>query len=153
PDGKRLASASQDQTVKVWDAQTGQELLSIKHAYQVSDVAFSPDGQRLASAGHNMGEMVKGSDAQTGQELLSLKVPSADSVAFSPDGKRLAYSSNPWDDTKNDWGAAEVKVCDAQTGQELLTCKGHTSYIGSVAFSPDGQRLASASVDGTAKVW
>ena len=54
PDGKRLASASRDQTVKVWDAQTGQELLTLKgHAWEESmaggGVAFSPDGHRLAS--------------------------------------------------------------------------------------------------------
>jgi len=50
PDGKRLASASWDKTVKVWDAQTGQELLTCKgHAGIVGSVAFSPDGKRLVS--------------------------------------------------------------------------------------------------------
>jgi len=51
PDGQRIASASQDMTVKVWDAATGQETLTLKgHISQVNSVAFSPDGQRLASA-------------------------------------------------------------------------------------------------------
>ena len=51
PDGKRLASAGWDRTVKVWDAQTGQELLTFKgHSGMIMSVAFSPDGTRLASA-------------------------------------------------------------------------------------------------------
>jgi WD40 repeat protein len=54
PDGKRLASASQDKTVKVWDAHTGQEALTLKgHTEWVHNVAFSPDGKRLASASHD----------------------------------------------------------------------------------------------------
>jgi WD40 repeat protein len=102
PDGQRLASACDDGTVKVWDAATGQESLTLTgHTDRVWSVAFSPDGQRLASA----------SDDRT------------------------------------------VKVWDAATGQETLTLKGHTSIVHSVAFSPDGQRLASASSDQTVKVW
>ena len=90
PDGNRLASASWDNTVKVWDAQTGQELLTRKgHTYEVWSGAYSPDGKRLAS-GSGEGT-VKVWDAQTGQELLSLQRdwwPA--SVAFSADGHRLA---------------------------------------------------------------
>jgi WD40 repeat protein/serine/threonine protein kinase len=132
PDGKRLASASLDKTVKVWDAQTGQEFLTLKGAG--GSVAFSPDGKRLASS-------EKIWDAQTGQELLSLKVGGS-SLAFSPDGKRLAST-----------GGGTVKVLDAQTGQEILTFKGHTEDVLSLAFSPDGKHVASASRDGTVKVW
>ena len=72
PDGKRLASASWDKTVKVWDAATGQESLTLKgHTDGVMSVAFSPDGKRLASASED--QTVKVWDAATGQELLTLK--------------------------------------------------------------------------------
>ena len=144
PDGKRLVSGSQDNTVKVWDAQTGQETLTLKgHTGAVRSVAFSPDGKRLVSGSQD--GTVKVWDAQTGQETLTLKGHTlwVTSVAFSPDGKRLVSGSQD----------CTVKVWDAQTGHESLTLKGHTGGITSVAFSPDGKRLVSGSQDGTVKVW
>jgi WD40 repeat protein len=144
PDGKRIASGSQDRTVKVWDAQTGHELLTIKgHTDWAPGVAFSPDGTRLASASFD--RTVKVWDAQSGRQLLDLKghTNRVTSVAFSPDGRRLASGSD--DHT--------LKLWDAQTGRQTLDLKGHTSDVTSVAFSPDGTRLASGSADQTVKVW
>ena len=95
PDGKRLASASLDRTVKVWDAATGQETLTLKgHTGWSLSVAFSPDGKRLASASGD--RTVKVWDAATGQETLTLKGHTGvvRSVAFSPDGKRLASAES-----------------------------------------------------------
>jgi dipeptidyl aminopeptidase/acylaminoacyl peptidase len=106
-------------------------------------VAFSVDGQRLASAGGD--HVVKVWNAVSGQELHSLNGHTGGvlSVAFSPDGRRLASASD--DQT--------IKVWDAVLGQELRMLKGHTNAVTAVAFSPDGQRLASASFDQTVKVW
>jgi WD40 repeat protein/serine/threonine protein kinase len=151
PDGKRVASASTtwDSTkkayiageVKVWDAQTGQVLLTIQgHA---DTLIFSPDGKRLTGGGWD--GKVKVWDAQTGQELLDVKGDFYGVAAFSQDGKRLAS----W----FDYAGNEVKVGDAQTGQKLLALKGHSNWVQSVAFSPDGKRLATASLDNTVKVW
>ncbi|HEY3139286.1 MAG TPA: hypothetical protein VGL29_24915 [Blastocatellia bacterium] len=144
PDGRTLASASEDETVKLWDVQSGQELKMLEgHTDSVSSVAFSPNGRMLASASDDW--TVKLWDVQSGQELKTLHRHKAQvvSVAFSPDGRILASAS--WDQT--------VKLWDAQSGQELKTLKGHgDSVVQSVAFSPDGRTLASANGE-TLKLW
>jgi WD40 repeat protein len=155
PDGRRIATASSDRTVKVWDTGTGQEVLTLTgHGNPVYGVAFSPDGQRIATASWDNTARVW--DARTGKQLLSLaghigsrtgRPVWVQSVAFSPDGLRLATAGHD----------GTAKVWDARTGKELATCKGHGRYLTSqvlcVAFSPDGQRLATGGEDHTAKVW
>jgi hypothetical protein len=107
PDGARLASASWDNTVKVWDARTGRDLHTLKgHSNLVSSVAFSPDSARLASG--SLDKTVKVWDARTGQVLRTLKghTGPVSSVAFSRDGGHLASGS----------GDRTVKLWDVRTG-------------------------------------
>ena len=91
PDGKTLASASEDATIKLWDAATGKEQATLKgHKQRVMSVVFSPDGKTLASGSFD--QTVRLWDAATGKEQTTLSGDKAAvlSVAFSPDGKVLA---------------------------------------------------------------
>jgi WD40 repeat protein len=88
PDGTRIGWGSHDNSVKIWDAATGHQVLTLKgHTEMVNSVAFSRDGKRIASGSQDM--TLKVWDAVTGQETLTLKVD-ASSVVFSPDSKRIA---------------------------------------------------------------
>ncbi|KAM0270876.1 hypothetical protein ACHAQH_009277 [Verticillium albo-atrum] len=111
-DGRRLASASNDATVKVWDAATGAYLQTLEgHIGWVTSVAFTADGRRLASASND--KTVKIWDAATGAYLQTLKghIGRVTSVAFTADGWRLASAS----DDKT------VKIWDAATGACVQT--------------------------------
>ncbi|NEP02802.1 MAG: TIR domain-containing protein [Symploca sp. SIO2E9] len=141
PDGKTIASASSDNTIKLWNLQ-GEELNTLRgHQDWVISVAFSPDGKTIASASGD--NTIKLWNLQ-GEELNTLTghQSSVISVAFSPDGKTIASAST--DKT--------IKLWNLQ-GEELNTLKGHQSYVRSVAFSPDGKTIASASTDKTIKLW
>ena len=105
PDGRRIVSGSWGNTVKVWDAATGEVALSLKgHTSGVNSVAFSPDGKRIVSGSKD--KTVKVWDAATGEEALTLMghTSSVTSVAYSPDGKRIVSGSA--DKTVKVWDAA-----------------------------------------------
>ncbi len=147
PDGSRLASAGSDWKVKVWDAATGQLIRTLEGGRYV---IFSPDGRRLA-AGTALGPVVLW-DIVTGQEVRALKVSPGGMMGgkgpwvYSPDGGRLAVSSGYGHD-------ARVTVWDAANGQQFGAMLPYNSNVTSIAFSPDGRRLATGTVDGAVMVW
>jgi WD40 repeat protein len=148
PDGRWIAGGDY-QEVKVWDAQTGQQVFALKgHRHYVDSVAFSPDGKRLLGAGRILdandalqaGADLKVWDTQSGQEILSLQADTnrvysvCFSVCFGPGGSCLATAR---------WG--KVRVWDAATCQESRNIETFdTTHIPSICFSPDGTRLVMA---------
>jgi hypothetical protein len=138
PDGKRLASASGDGTLKIWDVATNNCLAMLSgHRDLVHHVAFSPDGKKIASASDD--RTLKIWDAETHSCLATLTGHRGDilHLAFSPDGTRIASAS--LDRT--------LKIWDAATDRCLATLSEHDNAVNHLAFSPDGRRLASASDD------
>ena len=121
----------------------GELLLQTGHAAWVTSVAFSPDGQLLASGGAD--GTTKLWAVQSREVLRTLSGPTAEgiAVAFSPDGKLLASACA--DGTVNMW--------TIQSGELAFTLKGHTAPVTAVAFSSDGKLLATASTDKTVKLW
>ncbi len=145
-DGRRIASASWDHTVQVWDATTGGHVLTYRgHADVVNAVAWSHDGSQLASGSSD--HTVQVWDATIGRHVLTFQghTASVNAVAWSPNGRQLASASDD----------STIQVWDATTGGHVLTYRGHTVSVNAVAWSPNGKRIASASGSNeyTVQVW
>jgi WD40 repeat protein len=144
PNGKRIVTASDDQTARVWEAETGHLLAILTgHTGPVNDAEFSPDGGRIVTASDdNTGRVW---DAESGRLLATLTghFGNVRHAAFSPDGERIVTAS--FDRTARVW--------DAETGQQLATLTGHASSVDYASFSPDGKRIVTASRDKTAGIW
>jgi WD40 repeat protein len=143
PDGKRLASASMDGTVKVWDVNSKQILLDLSGAGAVYSVAFRPNGESLASG--SLDGKVKIWNARSGRLLNTLvgHTGAVYRVVFSPNGKLLVSVGA---DTR-------VRLWDAASGRLLHILSGHTAAVRALAFSPDGKNITTGGDDQEVKIW
>jgi WD40 repeat protein len=146
PDGKALASAAWDGTIRLWDLSEGEASkvyygLDGGGAASFRSVAFSPDGKMLATGDGG----VKLWDVGTGAvRTLRGHVATVSSVAFSPDGRTLLSGGM----------AGEMKLWDVATGEVRATLWGRPrAEVWAVAYSPDGSTIVSGSQDGTIKLW
>ena len=137
PTANGSPSGSRDGTIKVWDAATGQEMLTLKgHSRSAVQRGLQPGRQtdRQRRSGWTTRSR-SGTRRRVRKHSRSKGMVQVLSVAFSPDGKRIVSGSDD----------GTIKVWDAATGQETLTLKGHSSAVNSVAFSPDGKRIVTGS--------
>jgi len=143
PDGTHIVSASQDQTVRVWDVARNKVDILRGHTGHVNQVIFSPDDAWLVSASSDGTLRVWKSANGEPVSVLHGHEDSIMSCAFSKDGARLASASS--DHT--------VRLWDTALLERNGVLRGHQGYVYDVAFSPDGVHVGSVAWDGSARIW
>jgi eukaryotic-like serine/threonine-protein kinase len=143
PDGKKLATASNDGTAKVWNLGDGKELFTLKgHTGPVASIAYSADGKLIATGGDD--KTVKLWNADDGKEIKTLKGPArrVGTVAFTKDGKYLAGGSQD----------GTITIWEVATGKDIHVLKAEEGVL-AVAFSADGSKLASGGWEKVVRIW
>ncbi|HOX42732.1 MAG TPA: protein kinase [Myxococcota bacterium] len=142
--GGLLAAGLSDGRILLWRAEDGRPAGALEgHTDEVREIAFSPDGRRLASASVDHSLRVWDLAPGGGARVLGQHADRAYSVDWSPDGRLLASAG----------ADAVVRVWDVDAGRELLALGGHTRRVMAVRWSPDGQRLASCGLDHELRLW
>jgi WD40 repeat protein len=143
PNGKIVATASWDRSIKLWNAVDGKLIRTLdgKHNSWILGLNFSPDGKMLVSSSQDKTAKIWSVEGNLLYTLIDHKGDVND-VVFSPNGKIIASASS--DQTIKLWNT---------DGMLLRTLRGHNGAVYGVSFSPDGKRLVSASWDGSIKIW
>lgn len=158
-DGQILISSTGDDAVSLsavaWNLSTGEQIWS-KHWKEmdcVDSIAMSPDGQTFASS--DVSRTIKLWNIYTGEEIYTLtNASNLDSLlAFSPDGQVLASGGLDFENDEDDRGYGVIYLWNLNSREKICTLKEHSEAVYCVAFSPDGQIIASGSDDKTIKIW
>lgn len=151
--GRRALSGGKDNTVRLWDVETGKELrVFIGHEDMVLALAFSADG-RSALSGSGDGT-VRLWDVENGRQIHRLQAPEKEhiqSVAFSPDGRRALTGSLIFINRPGLFGA--IRLWNLENGKEMRCFAERRIQVYDVAFSPDGRRVLSGGSDGLVRLW
>ena len=143
PNGNWVASGSVDSTIKIWNKENGEKILTMKQPEGITSIDVNPDGNYIASASYDAKvKLWKLPEGLLVKEFIG-HAGTIWSVNFSPDGKTLASCGQD----------STIKLWDVESGQLVRTFQGHTLNVWDVKFSPDGNTLASGSFDKTVRIW
>ncbi|KAJ3765661.1 WD40-repeat-containing domain protein, partial [Lentinula raphanica] len=145
PDGTRIVSGSHDETLRLWNSETGEAIGSSwqGHSDLVTSVAFSPNGETIISGSEDMSIRIW--NAKNGDCIGILNSQEqVKSIAFSADGKKIVSGSSD----------STIRFLNADTIEAISDpLSGHSDSVTSVAFSPNGKKFVSGSKDRHIKVW
>jgi len=141
PDGSRIVTAARDDTARIWSVAEGTVVSNLPHPNTVHRASFDRQGEDLLTIGEVIGLRIWSSESEESRFLGEL--PGCDGAAFSSLGDRIVVTCMD----------GRTRLLDRATGRYLRTLRGHEASINDASFSPDGERILTASEDGTVRIW